>query len=266
ANDGSYNLTVTFKHGVNLDMAQVMVQNRVALAIPMLPDVLKAVGVTTRKKAPDILLVVALTSPNRQYDQLYLSNYALLQLREELARLPGVGDVNMMGQRDYSMRVWVDPEQLAARNMTAFDVIQALREQNVQVATGQLGQQPAPSGQPFQVTLSALGRLTDPEQFGDVIIKSDSGLATASITPVDSTTTVMLRPNAPAPTRPAPRRAAPSPLLVNAPMGVAPTSAPTTTFTPAPPSSMTPANPEMGQIPVTNSVIATTNSVITDFK
>src|SRR5262249_41839349 len=138
ANDGSYNLTVTFKHGVNVDMAQVMVQNRVALAIPMLPDVLKAVGVTTRKKAPDILLVAALTSPTGKYDQLYLSNYALLQCREELARIPGVGDVNMMGQRDYSMRVWVDPEQLAARNMTAFDVIQALREQNIQVAAGQI--------------------------------------------------------------------------------------------------------------------------------
>src|SRR3954454_9682748 len=175
-NDGTYNLTVTFKHGVDLNMAQVLVQNRVALALPLLPDVLKQTGVTTRKKAPDILLVIALTSPNRKYDQLYLSNSALLQFKDELGRLPGVSDVTMMGQRDYSMRIWVDPDQLASRNMTAGDVVNAIREQNAQVATGQIGQQPAPKGQMTQITLSTLGRLIDPEQFGNIIVKVDQGL------------------------------------------------------------------------------------------
>jgi len=117
-NDGSYTLTVTFKLGVDLNLAQVLVQNRVNLALPQLPDVVKQTGVTTRKRSPDILLVIALTSPNRKYDQLYLSNYALLQVKDELGRLPGVSDVTMMGQRDYSMRIWVDPEQLASRQMT----------------------------------------------------------------------------------------------------------------------------------------------------
>ncbi len=141
-NDGTYNLTVTFKHGVDLNMAQVLVQNRVALAMPLLPDVIKQTGVTVRKKAPDILLVIAINSPDGRYDQLYLSNYALMQVKDELARLPGVSDVTMLGQRDYSMRIWVDPDKLAERNMTAGDVVAALREQNAQVATGQIGQPP----------------------------------------------------------------------------------------------------------------------------
>ena len=114
-NDGAYNLTVTFKHGVDLNMAQVRVQNRVALAVPQLPDVIKQTGVLTRKRAPDILLSIALISPDGRYDQLYLSNFALMHVKEEIARLPGVSDVSMFGQRDYSMRVWVDPEKLAAR-------------------------------------------------------------------------------------------------------------------------------------------------------
>ncbi|MBV8076312.1 MAG: efflux RND transporter permease subunit, partial [Planctomycetaceae bacterium] len=110
-NDGSYNLTVTFKHGVDLNMAQVLVQNRVSLAVPLLPDVIKQTGVNTRKKSPDILLAIALKCVNGRYDQLYLSNYALMRVKDELARLPGVSDVTMMGQRDFSIRVWVDPEK-----------------------------------------------------------------------------------------------------------------------------------------------------------
>ncbi|MHC5537683.1 efflux RND transporter permease subunit, partial [Singulisphaera rosea] len=171
-NDGAYNLTVTFKHGVNLNMAQVLVQNRVSLALPNLPDVLKQTGVTTRKKAPDILLAIALNSPGAKRDQLYLSNYALLHIKDELARIPGVSDINMMGQRDYSMRIWVDPDQLASRNMTASDVVEALRSQNMQIATGQIGQPPTASGQKIQITLSTLGRLTEVEQFENVIVRA----------------------------------------------------------------------------------------------
>ncbi|HWE38117.1 MAG TPA: efflux RND transporter permease subunit, partial [Isosphaeraceae bacterium] len=171
-NDGSYSLSVTFEHGVDLNMAQVLVQNRVSLAVPMLPDVIKATGVTTRKRSPDILMVVAINSPGGMHGQLYLSNYALLHVRDELLRLPGVSDVFMLGQRDYSMRVWVDPEKLAERRITAGDVVAALREQNQQVATGQVGQPPTPDGQPIQVTLSTLGRLEEVEQFQDVVVKA----------------------------------------------------------------------------------------------
>ena len=141
-NDGSYNLTITFKLGVDLNLAQVMVQNRVALALPLMPDVIKQTGVTTKKKSPDILMSVAIFSPDDRYDQLYLSNYAMIQIQPELARLAGVSDVTMLGQRDYSMRIWVDPDKLAVRNLTAGDVVAAIREQNLQVATGQIGQQP----------------------------------------------------------------------------------------------------------------------------
>src|SRR5205807_2358241 len=139
-NDGSYNLTVTFKPGVNLNFAQVLVQNRVNLALPQLPDVVKATGVTTRKRNPDILLIVSLFSPDASRDNLYLSNYATIQPKDELARVDGVGDIFLFGQQDYSMRVWVDPERLAVRGLTADDVTNALREQNVQVASGQIGQ------------------------------------------------------------------------------------------------------------------------------
>src|SRR5207248_3636327 len=134
SNDGSYNLTVTFKPGINLNFAQVLVQNRVNLALPQLPDVVKQTGVTTRKRNPDILLIVSLFSPDGSRDNLYLSNYATIQVKDELARVEGVGDVFLFGQQDYSMRVWVDPEKLASRGMTADDVTNALREQNVQVA------------------------------------------------------------------------------------------------------------------------------------
>ena len=171
-NDGTYNLTVTFAHGVDLNLAQVLVQNRVALALPQLPDVLKQTGVNVKKKSPDILLVIALNSPSGKYDQLFLSNYAVLQIRDELARLPGVSEVTMLGQRDYSMRVWVDPEKLAARDMTAGDVALAVRAQNAQVATGQVGQPPVPDGQLIQIPLSTLGRLSEIDQFENIIVKA----------------------------------------------------------------------------------------------
>ena len=171
-NDGAYNLTVTFKHGVDLNMAQVLVQNRVNLAVPLLPDVIKQTGVTTRKKSPDILLAMALTSPDRSRDQLFLSNYALMNLKDEIARLPGVSDIGVLGQRDYSMRIWIDPEKLASRDMTAADVASAIRKQNLQIATGQIGQPPVPNGQAIQLPLSTLGRLVDIEQFEQMIIKT----------------------------------------------------------------------------------------------
>ncbi len=178
-NDGAYNLTVTFKLGTNLDMAQVLVQNRVSLALPTLPDVVKQTGVTTKKKSPNIMLVVNLFSPDQSYDQLLLSNYATINIKDELARIEGVGDVTYLGQQDYSMRAWLDPEKLASRNLTAGDVAAALREQNVQVAAGQIGQPPVPRGQDFQYTMSTLGRLADPEQFAQIVIKvGDDGQVT----------------------------------------------------------------------------------------
>jgi multidrug efflux pump len=178
-NDGSYNLTVTFELGTNLDMAQVLVQNRVSLALPQLPDVVKQTGVTTKKKSPNIMLVVNLLSPDDSYDQLRLSNYATISIKDELARLTGVGDVTYLGQQDYSMRAWLDPEKLASRNLTAGDVANALREQNVQVAAGQLGQPPVPRGLDFQYTMTTLGRLSDPEQFAQIVIKvGDDGQVT----------------------------------------------------------------------------------------
>jgi multidrug efflux pump len=170
-NDGSYNLTVTFQHGMDLNLAQVLVQTRAVLAMPRLPDVIKQAGITTRKRPPDILMAIALNSPDNRYDQLYLSNYALMHVAEELKRIPGVSDVSMLGQQDYSMRIWADPEKLASRDLSATDLVAAIREQNMPVATGQIGQPPAPKGQPIQVTLSTRGRLVTPEQFGNLVVK-----------------------------------------------------------------------------------------------
>jgi multidrug efflux pump len=171
-NDGQLTLDITFKLGTDINLAQVFVQNRVAIAEAKLPEEVKRQGVTTKKKSPSILLCVNLISPDGRYDQLYLSNYATIQVKDSLARLPGVGDVTFLGARDYAMRVWLDPERLAARDMTAGDVLRALREQNVQVAAGRLGQPPAPTGQDFQLTINTLGRLLDPEQFEDIIVKT----------------------------------------------------------------------------------------------
>ncbi|MBP3958104.1 efflux RND transporter permease subunit [Gemmata sp. G18] len=176
--DGTYTLTVTFKSGTDLNMAQVRVQNRVNLAFPQLPEVVRATGITTRKRSPELLMTVGITSPPEpglpegRYDQLYLSNYAVLKLKEELQRLPGISDVTIFGQRDYAMRLWVDPDKLAARNLTAADVILALRQQNLPIAAGQVGQPPNGSGQPYQFTLTALGRLEDVEQFEQIVVKA----------------------------------------------------------------------------------------------
>jgi len=172
-NDGVYTLTVTFRPGADLNLAQVLVQNRVALAQPILPDLVKRRGVTVKKKSPSVLMIVNLYSPDRSRDNLYLSNYATIQLRDELSRLSGVGDISFLGQRDYSMRVWLDPEQLAMRNLDAADVVRAIEQQNTQVAAGQIGQPPAPNGQTFQYTMTTLGRLADTEQFGDMILRTD---------------------------------------------------------------------------------------------
>jgi multidrug efflux pump len=172
ANDGSYSLTVTFKPGVNLNFAQVLVQNRINLALPQLPEIVKQIGVVTRKRNPDILLIVNLISPDKQFDQLHLSNYANIHLKDEVARVDGVGDVFLFGQQDYSMRVWVDPDQLAARNLTAMDVVAAIKEQNQQVAAGQIGQPPVGRLPENQFTLTTLGRLSEPEQFADVILRT----------------------------------------------------------------------------------------------
>jgi multidrug efflux pump len=173
-NDGSYTLTVTFRPGVDLNFAQVLVQNRINLALPLLPDVVKQAGVTTRKRNPDILQVIAIYSPKGRYDQLYLSNYAAIKVVDELKRVDGVGDVNIFGQQDYSMRLWLDPERLAALNMTAMDVTNAIREQNRQVASGHIAQQPTASGRPFEFTITTLGRLTEPVEFDNIVLRSDS--------------------------------------------------------------------------------------------
>jgi multidrug efflux pump len=174
-NDGSYQLTVTFKPGVNLNFAQVLVQNRINLALPLLPDVVKQAGVTTRKRNPDILMVVGILSRRGRYDQLYLSNFATIKLRDELARVDGVGDCQQFGQQDYSMRIWVDPERLSALNLTAGDVADALREQNRQIAAGHIGQEPTAAGRPFELPITVLGRLTDAAEFEEIVLRSDSG-------------------------------------------------------------------------------------------
>ncbi|GMV80545.1 MAG: multidrug efflux RND transporter permease subunit [Planctomycetota bacterium] len=172
ASDGSYTLTVTFDIGTNLDMAQVLVQNRVSSALPQLPSDVQRQGVTTRKQSTSIIMFVCLISPDGRYDNLFLSNYATIRLRDELSRIPGVGDILVIPNKDYSMRVWLDPERMMARNLTSQDVISALQEQNVQVAAGQIGQPPADSGQNFQYTVTTLGRLEDEAQFEEIVLKT----------------------------------------------------------------------------------------------
>ncbi len=172
--DGNVTITVTFKQGTDLDAAQVLVQNRVAIAVPRLPEPVQRLGVVTRKTSPDFLLIVNLVSPDKSLDRGYLSNYALTQVRDRLARIDGVGDVRLFGARDYAMRVWIDPGRAAALNLTAGEIVQALRAQNVQVAAGTLGQPPYNSGNAFQLNVETQGRLTDPAQFANVIIRTDA--------------------------------------------------------------------------------------------
>ncbi|MBY0524759.1 MAG: efflux RND transporter permease subunit [Gemmataceae bacterium] len=183
-NDGAYNLTVTFKSGTDSDMAQVLVQNRVALALPVIPPLVQNQGINVRKMSPNTLMIVNLVSPDGRYDNTFLSNYATIYVKDELGRLPGVAGITFLGRRDYSLRAWLDPQKLASLNLGAMDVVAAIAQQNVQVAAGQIGQQPAPKGQQFQLTINTLGRLVDPEQFGDIIVKASQGTAPAS-TPTD---------------------------------------------------------------------------------
>ena len=175
-NDGQMYLDVTFKVGTNLDMAQVLVQNRVSIAEAKLPEEVKRQGVTTKKKSPAILLCVNLISPDASYDQLHLSNFALMSIKDDLARLDGVGDVAFLGPRDYSMRIWLDPNKLADRGMTVGEVVKAIKEQNMQVAAGRIGQSPVPEGAivPFQLTINTQGRMESATEFGDVIVKTGS--------------------------------------------------------------------------------------------
>src|SRR5271157_742412 len=176
-NDGTYTLTVTFDIGTDLNSDLVMVQNRVTLAMPQLPTAVQNQGITIRKKTPDILMIVNFFSPDGRYDDIYLSNFATIYVRDELLRVYGVSDINYLGQRDYSIRAWLDPQKLASRNMTAMDVAQAISQQNLDAPAGRIGQPPAPLGQSAQLPIDTLGRLTEPEQFGDIIVKVDPATA-----------------------------------------------------------------------------------------
>jgi multidrug efflux pump subunit AcrB len=174
-NDGAYNLTITFKLGMDSDMAQVLVQNRVSLALPVIPPLVQNEGINVKKMSPNTLMIVNLISPDNRYDDIFLSNYATIYVKDELGRLPGVAGITYLGQRDYSLRVWLNPDKLAALNLSAMDVATAISQQNVQVAAGQIGQQPVPKGQQFQLTINTLGRLIDPDQFGAIILKAARG-------------------------------------------------------------------------------------------
>jgi len=174
SSDGSLKVTVTFKLGTDLDKAQVLVQNRVAIAVPRLPEEVQRNGVTTRKDSPDLLLVVFMLSPDDSYDQLYISNFALRRVRDQLLRLDGVGDIQVFGARDYSMRVWLDPDKIASAGLTAGDITTAIRGQNIQLAGGQVAEPPIAS-QAFQPNLTFTGRLIDPLAFEDIIVKSGAG-------------------------------------------------------------------------------------------
>ncbi len=170
--DGNMSLSVTFDIGTDVDKAQVLVQNRIAVAEPRLPEEVRRNGISVNKRSPDLLMVVHLVSPDKTYDQVYISNYALLNVKDELARIPGVGDVTLFGSREYSMRIWLDPERIALRGMTADEVMTALRAQNLQVAGGSLGQPPQPNMGAFQMSLQLKGRLLQPSEFEDIVLKT----------------------------------------------------------------------------------------------
>src|SRR3984885_2933466 len=173
--DGKLTVTVTFRIGTDLNVAQMLTQNRVQDALPRLPEDVQRLGVQVRKSTPNILIAVHLYSPDASRDTLYLSNYATLHIKDTLARLPGVGDVQFLGGREYAMRIWLDPDKVAARDLSASDVLAALRAQNVQVSAGLLNQPPAPTQHAYQLNVQTLGRLTTPEQFSEIVLKSDSG-------------------------------------------------------------------------------------------
>ncbi len=177
--DGAINLTITFALGTNVDQAQVLVQNRVSQALPQLPPEVQRLGVTTNKASPDLTMVVHLLSPDNRYDPLYISNYGRLRVKDELARLDGVGDVQIFGAGPYSMRVWLDPEKVASRGLTASEVVTAIREQNQQVAAGTLGAPPSPNAAEFQLSIDSAGRLVTEEEFGNIIVRvRDDGAIT----------------------------------------------------------------------------------------
>src|SRR6476659_2277274 len=165
--DGKLTITVTFRIGTDLNVAQMLTQNRVQDALPRLPADVQRLGVQVRKATPTILLAVHLYSPDGSRDDLYLSNYATLHVKDQLARLPGVGDVQLFGARDYAMRIWLDPDKVAAHNLNASEVLAALRAQNVQVSAGVLNQPPVPSHEAYQLNVQTLGRLSTPQQFGE---------------------------------------------------------------------------------------------------
>ena len=171
--DGRLSLTVTFELGTDLDEAQVLVQNRVAIAEPRLPEAVRRLGVTTRKNSPDLMMVIHMYTPDGSRDNLYVSNYARTQVVDRLARIDGVGEARLFAERAFSMRVWLDPELIAARDLTAGEVVNALRQNNLQVASGTLNQLPVPEPGAFELSVQTLGRLTDPSQFGEIVIKTD---------------------------------------------------------------------------------------------
>src|SRR5262249_38564150 len=173
--DGVLSINVVFKPGTNIDTDQVLVQNRVAVAQPRLPDSVQRLGVTVRKASPDLMMVVHMISRDGSRDQQYISNYATLYIKDRLAPLDGVGDVRVFGPRDYPMRVWLDPGKVAARGLTATDVVNAIRAANLQVAAGAINQPPAHAPGAFQLSVQTLGRLADVEQFGNIVIRSDPG-------------------------------------------------------------------------------------------
>src|SRR5476649_1476746 len=176
-NDGSYNLTVTFRLGTNSDMAQVLVQNRVSLALPVIPPLVQNEGISVKKMSPNTLMIVNLVSKDKKWDSIFLSNYATISVKDELGRLPGVAGITYLGQRDYSLRVWLDPDKMAALGLSGMDVVAAIAQQNVQVAAGQIGQPPTTRAQQFQLTIMTQGRLTDPKEFANIIIKAGKNVA-----------------------------------------------------------------------------------------
>ena len=172
SSDGVSTIQVTFEIGTDIDMANVLVQNRVSEAEPSLPEEVKKQGVKVKKKSTNITLMVNMVSPGGTFDELYISNYTTTRIKDVLARIPGVSEVNIMGAKDFGMRVWLDPLRLKARGLTTIDIIDALSEQNVQVAAGQIGGAPSPRDQPFEYSISTLGRLENVEQFEDIIVKT----------------------------------------------------------------------------------------------
>ena len=169
--DGVMTLTVTFKLGTDIDQAQQLVQNRVSQALPKLPEEVRRLGVLTLKSTPDLTMVVHLYSPDDTYDDIFVRNYATLQVKDVLARIDGVGQVQLFGSGDYAMRVWLDPERLATRGMAPGDVVNAIREQNMQVAAGAVGQQPVQSPVAFELQINTRGRLVSVEEFGNIVVK-----------------------------------------------------------------------------------------------